>query len=206
MPGERPGPSVDPRVFDQVWATILEIGAQERHFNELQSRYRSLASTWLLATFAAIGFVLSTQTLELPFPRELAVVGLALAGTAGIAMLWNLDVMVYHQLLSAAFAEGLRLERDHAWLPRVRANMMRTQNNRGVLPRVVGFYIGGVVVLLLIGGSALAIWLGQYGPAPAVGAVATSALVSGGLVRYIHRQTLGAGSVALERSLAAEPS
>jgi hypothetical protein len=191
---------VNQRQFDRVWAMLVELGAIERHFNDLENRYRGLASTWLLATFAAVGFVLSTQTLELPFDRELAVVALGLAGATGITLLWNLDLMVCHQLLDAAFFEGLRLERECPWLPPVRQNMMRTQGNRGVLPRVVWFYIGASAVLLLIAGAANAIWLGRHGPLAAIGAGIAWALTTVLLAGYMHTRSSRAGVSALDRS------
>lgn len=81
--------------FDRVWSLVTELGLQERHFNDLESRYRALASTWLLAAFFGMGFVISQETLTLPFDRLLVVAGIGLAGTVGIALLWNLDLLVY---------------------------------------------------------------------------------------------------------------
>jgi hypothetical protein len=77
---------------------FVELGNYERHFNEMQSRYRALASTWLLATFVGGGFILSQKTFEVPLSRDLAVATLALFGAFGIGLLWNLDLMVYHRL------------------------------------------------------------------------------------------------------------
>jgi hypothetical protein len=53
--------SVNPKVFEQV----------RKVFAELHSRYRPLVSTWLLATFAAIEFVISTKNLIVPFDNLL---------------------------------------------------------------------------------------------------------------------------------------
>src|SRR5207245_7332708 len=39
-----------------------ELGTYERHFNQMQSVCRSLASTWLLATFAGIGYIFEKFT------------------------------------------------------------------------------------------------------------------------------------------------
>ena len=50
---------------DEVWRMLLELGVQERHFNELESRYRTLASTWLLATFAALGFIATQDNVSI---------------------------------------------------------------------------------------------------------------------------------------------
>ena len=83
---------------------------EERHFDELESKYRALASTWVLATFVGIGFVLTRGELQLPFDRLVAVTAVGVAGSAGIVLLWVMDLLVYHQLLGVVFMQGLALE------------------------------------------------------------------------------------------------
>lgn len=39
--------SVEKETFDRIWKIIEEIGEQERHFNNIQARYRNMASAWL---------------------------------------------------------------------------------------------------------------------------------------------------------------
>ena len=62
--------TVEKDTFDRVWRIVEEIGREERHFNDLQSRYRNMASVWLLATFSAVGFVIS-RPISLEIPAEL---------------------------------------------------------------------------------------------------------------------------------------
>jgi hypothetical protein len=57
----RPIDSIKGEEFENVWHFVTEIGLNERHFNQLQSSYRTLASQWLLAAFAGIGFVISSN-------------------------------------------------------------------------------------------------------------------------------------------------
>src|SRR5262245_38062724 len=95
---------VDDKLFDRTWKLITEIGVQERHFNGLQSTYRNMASGWLLATFGGMGFAL-TQKITVDY--ELLLAAMAVAGSAGIVLLWTLDLMVYQRLLDACFAEGV---------------------------------------------------------------------------------------------------
>lgn len=68
--------SVDKETFERVWKIASEIGVAERHFNDLQTGYRNMASGWLLATFGGIGFAV-TQTLHIGFDRELLVAAIA---------------------------------------------------------------------------------------------------------------------------------
>ena len=148
---------VDKDTFDRVWRIAEEIGVQERHFNELQTGYRNLASTWLLATFAGMGFAIS-NTFHVDVAPELFVAALAMAGALGITLLWILDLLVYHRLLDACFIEGLILEERYPWLPPFRGNMMKTQTGQGVLFRTVGFYMIPIVLLIGIASVAIAAW------------------------------------------------
>ena len=150
--------SVDKDTFERVWKIAQEIGVQERHFNGMQTGYRNMASAWLLAAFAGIGFAFS-QKLEVAIDRELLITAIAVAGGVGIALLWVLDLLVYHRLLDSCFIEGLILEERYAWLPPFRSNMMKTQKGQGVLFRTVGFYLAPIVLLILIAAGALALWL-----------------------------------------------
>ncbi len=143
---------------DLVWKIYAELGATERHFNGLQSHYRTLASTWLLAAFGGIGFVLTTELSFVAVPAELAVALIGVAAAAGLYLLWMLDLLVYHRLLDAAFIEALRLEERHAWLPQVRTGMMRLHGARGVLHRVRVFYLAGFGLMALVATAALAAW------------------------------------------------
>ena len=58
--------AIKPEVYDRVWKFVVEAGLQERHFNQLQTEYRKLASTWLLAAFGAIGLLLTNSSFALP--------------------------------------------------------------------------------------------------------------------------------------------
>ena len=149
--------TVDAERFQLIWKIVEEIGVQERHFNELQSGYRNMASAWLGATFAGFGFV-ATHTLGIPVDRELLVAGVAAAGAVGIGLLWVLDLLVYHRLLQSCFVEGLVLEKNYPWMPPVRHNMWATQRHVGVIPRVVGFYLVPISLLILIAGGSVSLW------------------------------------------------
>jgi len=138
--------------FDKdIWGMIQEIGAGERHFNNLQHNYRVLASTWLLAMLAGAGYVYTAETPA--FPQDLLLSFLGAASLCGFTLIWLLDIRVYHLLLDAYFHEGLLLEKAHPWLPRIRHNMLAGQCGQlhGVLNKIVWFYIGcgGVSVVVL---------------------------------------------------------
>jgi hypothetical protein len=132
---------------DLIWKQYESLVGSEKHFNDLQHQYRSLAAKLLFTAFGAMGYALTAN--NLPIPRELLVAFLSLIATIGVTMLWALDIRVYHQLLEACFVEALTLERTHSWLPQVRTKMLKTQrtdklrNRKGVLSTVVRFYMYG---------------------------------------------------------------
>ena len=124
-----------------AWEILKELGESERHFNSLEAQYRTLASIWLLAGFAGIGFLLK-QDPGIAVPRELAIGGVGLAVSIGIFLLWIVDLLVYHRLLDACFSEAKNIERAHPELPQVRSSMGRSQRGgRVVTTRLRWFYI-----------------------------------------------------------------
>lgn len=152
---------VDKETFDRVWKIAEEIARQERHFNDLQARYRNMTSAWLLSTFAAIGFVVS-KTISIGIDQELLISGIAGAGCVGILLLWVVDLLVYHRLLDACFVEGIILEQKYPWLPPIHHNMMNTQKGEGVLFRIVAFYLGPIALLIFVSGISFSLWIAVH--------------------------------------------
>ncbi len=144
--------------FSRVWAIVTELGLYERHLNDIESRYRILASTWLLATFTGMGFVVTALGGDLGQAKWLIVSALAAAGATGVLLLWNLDLRVYHRLLDAVFIQALSLEESYPWLPQVRRAIISSQKSGDVVARIVWFYIVIEVVLIGIGGGAFTKW------------------------------------------------
>src|SRR5437660_9387633 len=125
---------------DSLVKLYIAIGDAERHFNTIQSNYRLLASTWTLACLGGIGFVLTTQQINIGFERPLICIGIALSGALSILILWLLDIHVYQQLLSEFYNEGRVMETAMPWLPQVRLQTRR--RFKGRLARAISaFYV-----------------------------------------------------------------
>lgn len=139
------------KALDQqlVISQIEEICRSEHHFNMLEAEYRKLASTWLLAAFAGMGYIATTK--DLPIAPGPTIFALAAGASIGIQLLWVVDLLTYHQLLLANFFEGWRLEKAHSFLPPIRINML-AQGNTG--KRVRFFYLGSSLVPLAFGVAA----------------------------------------------------
>jgi hypothetical protein len=141
-----------------IFKAYCELGQIERHHSNIQSSYRTLASTWMLAAFAGIGFVISAKEFPFDIPRELFVLAIAFAGGIGLVLLWVLDLMFYQRLLDAAFAEARQLEVTHDWLPQPRNNMRAILAGKG-LQIVIWYYIALTEVMVLIVGAGLVSFL-----------------------------------------------
>lgn len=138
---------------EQLWATYCELGLMERHLGAQQTRYRALASTWLLAALGAMGFVLSERFKgQIP---DLMVIGLiGFASSLGICLLWAIDLLVYQRLLDGAYIEGRSLEAAQPWLPQVRNNVRHLLGGAG-LALIGWYYIVIVVFLAAVGGAGM---------------------------------------------------
>jgi ABC-type microcin C transport system permease subunit YejE len=119
--------------------------------------YRKLASQWLLVSLGAVGFVLSKEHL-MPVQPWVLVISICLAASVGILVLWMLDLKVYHELLHAAFKEGVKLENDYPeFLPQIRNNMVNSQTGGDVIARVIYYYYFSILLLLII--ANVATWM-----------------------------------------------
>jgi hypothetical protein len=144
--------TLSPDSPELVWQMYQGLAGQCQHFNGLESTYRTLASTWLLAAFGATGYVLNEKVGSSP---AMLVAGIGAAGAIGIVLLWVLDLQVYHRLLAAAFSEQIRLEKEYSWLPMAAHLMKEAHHGAGVVPKIAWFYVAAY--LLLIGVASLAI-------------------------------------------------
>lgn len=127
----------------------------------MQTGYRITASSWLLASFAAIGFLLSKDNI-LPFDHLLGVVYTCILGIIGLYLLWYADTFVEELLLDINVVEALRLEKKHPWLPQVHHSFLhlyKTTNARFVK---VLFFIGCKSILIFIMGISMALYLDRY--------------------------------------------
>jgi len=85
--------------MNEDWEILTLITETENHFNNLCFKIRTLASTWLLATFVGIGFLLE-KTIVKELPVDDLLILLCWAGSVGILVLWILDLQVYQKLLN----------------------------------------------------------------------------------------------------------
>jgi hypothetical protein len=143
--------------LDQVFQALESLKGSEERFNEMKAQCRALASTWLLATFGAMGFLL-TQTLHAGLATEVVVLAIGLACAVGLILLWVLDLPVYHRLLDASFTEALKLEARYPLVPQVRHRMIASQPGGQSLFYEEWFYLGGVAAPVVFSGTLFVRW------------------------------------------------
>lgn len=128
-----------------------QVKLQKTYCSSMQNKYRALTSTWLLAAFVGIGYILSQEhKVELPFNIFLAVILLSFLASFGITLLWFLDVVLYQKLWLGCVVELARLENTHNWLPRINLNTLRMRNSKKFTFFQSYFYIGINSVFIII--------------------------------------------------------
>jgi hypothetical protein len=152
-----------PRSDDEfAWQKICDLRDSEEHFNGIKAKCRTLASTWLLAAFAAMGFMISEE-ISISIPVEVVILGLGLAAASGMLLLWVLDLLVYHRLLDAYFIEAVSLEQNYPQLPQVRQQMIASMPRGQTTGYQVWFYIGTISAPLVFSGVLFSYWCFRFG-------------------------------------------
>jgi hypothetical protein len=129
----------------------------EHHFNRLQAGYRKMASGWLLAVFAGVGFVLSDLPDHMESFTFLFIALIFLAGAIGIFLLSIIDLKVYHPLLEANTEVGERLEEKYIFLPKIHQTM-QIKKKGSVRGKTILFYRVPVVLLSLLSGLCMVLF------------------------------------------------
>lgn len=133
--------------FERYW----KLSEMEERYNSSSEGIMTLSSAWLLASLGAIGWLFSSYNHETwPLPLGFLVVIVTTLGSIGIIMLWVMDQLVFHRLLSSVFLVGLKIENDDQEIPPIRSMMMKTQEGLGTHRWEKFFYLVPVSVLILI--------------------------------------------------------
>lgn len=129
------------------------IATYEHHFNNMETEVRKFASAWLLASLAALAYIVRQQLSNSLVDAKLLIIIVCLMANTGLVILWILDQLVYHRLLNAVFLLGLRLEFKHSQLPPIRTLMMLFSQRRGMTRYLRFFYLipmNGLAILAAI--------------------------------------------------------
>lgn len=134
-----------------IYASYAKLLHGGRHHGYLQTNYRMMTSTWLLGTFAGIGFLMSSFN-TLPFDHLIGVACACIIGIVGIYLLWYADTFIQELLLDINVVEGLILERKYKWLPQIHHTFLHLYKNSNARFVKVLFFIGckGILVFVFL--------------------------------------------------------
>jgi len=124
-----------------------------KHYDNIQTICRSMASTLLLASFAVIGFLFTLKANVLHIDNLICVIFTGVLSLVGITALGLLDLVFQERLLIANFVSAVHLEDCHKWLPSAHNNMLQKGSHHGSPIRKAIFYVGCSVCLFAVIGS-----------------------------------------------------
>ncbi len=137
-----------------IYKLYSELTTHKDHFSLMQNKYRRLSSTWLLAAFVGIGYLLTRYEVALPINPYLAIIILSLCTISGVTLLWHLDIVLYQKLWLAVVVEMASIEKKYKWLPRVNLNILITREEKKLRFFQSFFYLGANFIFLFIVGLA----------------------------------------------------
>lgn len=128
-----------------IYSKLLSDG---RLYGTKQTRYRIMASTWLFATLAACGILLSSEEL-LPIDHLLAVVIVCSLGSLATYAVWYEDTITLETLLDISVIEALKIESKNPFIPQLHHRFLHLFS-RGSAPHVKAFFFVGCKTILII--------------------------------------------------------
>jgi hypothetical protein len=135
--------------FDRLWEITKEINENIRHYNEHQTKYRVLASQWLIAAMAGIGFLFDAKT-GLPFNNLLLIFLISLISASGILQLWRMDLVVLQRIIASFFSAGFTLEQENPSLPQIKARIYKYVPHKNAGQNLFYFYYFMIGLFLLL--------------------------------------------------------
>ena len=170
-----------------LYGIYIKLSYFENHFDNIATRYRNIALTWLLATYAGIGFLLSTETETLIIDHLLAVLLICFIGMLGITLIWHLDVNVYHRFWTALFAEEVIMEEQYAFLPQIQRTTLLIDKDRDKLFSQGWLYITAILLLAITVGVALCTVSGDLSRTARIGWLLFLVVLSASLLTLMIR-------------------
>jgi len=134
-----------------AYGLYAKLNQFEQHFDTITTKYKNIALTWVLAVYAAIGFLLSNETTGLPFNHLVAVIITCVIGVIGISLIWHLDLNVYHRFWAAVFIEEIRFEREFKFLLHSRSSELLIDDNRErIFSQSLLYMIANILITLTL--------------------------------------------------------
>ncbi|HSX04565.1 MAG TPA: hypothetical protein VLG76_07550 [Rhabdochlamydiaceae bacterium] len=127
----------------------------DRHFESITTKYKYIALTWLLATYAGIGYLLSGKLPNLLFDDLVVVAIICFIGIVGITLIWHLDINVYQRFWFALFAEEVIIEEKNPFLLQTKRAMLLIDKSKEKLFSQGLLYLIADILLIITAGVAI---------------------------------------------------
>lgn len=136
---------------------MSDINDYEQHFNNLQMKLRTIASTWMLASLGGIAFLLVNKIdVELIFNRYNLINVISSMTVISMFILWLIDQLAYQRLLNSCLVVDLYAEyKDNTKAP-LKA-MMALSAGKGMTKYYNWFYFLPMLFFTIF--SAVALYL-----------------------------------------------
>lgn len=155
--------AVNRKVIEDEYWRLAEF---EHHFNDIETRTRIIAATWMVVAFGAIAVLVqqsggttnllsyllnqSNGAAKWLIPPAALISLVCLMATVGLFVIWIIDQLVYHRLLESVFLIGLKLEHDNDWLPPLRTMMMVSAESKGMSRWIRLYYLIPILVFITV--------------------------------------------------------
>jgi len=162
----------------------------ENHYNVLQNKYKGLASTWIVATFIGIGYVLSGYEVGISINIFLTIMFLTMLSGAGIYLIWFLDAGVYYKFIESIFFEVIKLEDKYPFLGKSHHNIVKLHDYE-IDPHTFHGVFYSSFILFLLTTSAICLSIYLYNISILYFSVVISLIVTGWIIFVIlHKRAL----------------
>lgn len=144
-----------------AYGLYVKLQKYKMHYYTVKLRYKILASTWILATFIGLGYLLSGYETGLPTTNLTGVICLGILSATGISLLYYLDIFIYHRILHTIFMEAMHYEKKYDFLPKMSLDNLHLFLKRSIRPVLfeAAYYSFFILVFLLISDYSLFIQL-----------------------------------------------
>lgn len=126
------------------------LSSLENFYSRIQSTYKRVSATWLIASFIGMGYVFSVDGSNLPLDPLLILILIAFAAMWGISLLWFLDIYIFQTYFYGVVLEQAKFEKKYKWMPFLNIPIISLQCHSKTRTHQSLFYAGCILILLFI--------------------------------------------------------
>lgn len=132
-----------------VYARYAKVAYNLQNSNRTQLTYKAATMTWIIATYIGIIYSSSSFEASLPFNSLLVVVSICIASILVLGGIWYLDLIVEEIKIAKTVHNGLALEEEYSFLPRLYHNVVKMNYLLGYVSKKSVFYLAWASILIL---------------------------------------------------------